>query len=410
MTVPDSGGSNGSTSWDVADAQELDSLGFATGVEMEALSETDVAPVGGSNEPVEIRNPFDPDKIDIITRTPTVELLLSRIRDGRIDLEPEFQRQRGIWSPRAKSRLIESLLLRIPLPTLYAAEVGDEEGSWTVVDGIQRLTAISEFVEPSAIRAEPLVLRDLEYLSQYQGSRFSDLPGRLQTRLREAELVVHLIRLGTPEPVKFNIFARINTGGTPLSSQELRHALIGGPARDCLRRWAESEEFRRATGNSIRSERMADREMVLRFVAFHLAGPQHYRSPDFDDFLRKAMLRLNELSRSDTERLERDFLDSLESAHRIFNPYTFRKRSLNNPERLSPVNKALFETITVNLAAVAPDQRQQLARHRERVHEHFLGLMDDDYFVSAVSVGTGAVSRVRYRFDAIRQLFAAVLK
>jgi hypothetical protein len=176
--------------------QELDSLGRATGVEIEVFDEilvTDEITRPGNIEG--IREPFDPNKIDVITRNTTVELLLSRIRDGRIDLEPEFQRHRGIWNLRAKSRLIESLLLRIPLPTLYAAEVEDAEESWTVVDGIQRLTAIAEFVEPSALDTQPLALRDLEYLQQYEGAIFADLPGRLKTRLREAELVVHLIRL-----------------------------------------------------------------------------------------------------------------------------------------------------------------------------------------------------------------------
>jgi hypothetical protein len=274
-------------------AQELDSLGRATGVESEALADPSTPEVAFPSEVNDgIREPFDPDKIDVVTRTPVVELLLSRIKNGRIDLQPEFQRHRGIWTPRAKSRLVESLLLRIPLPTLYAAE--DEDENWAIVDGIQRLTAIAEFIEPDSVGSSPLVLRDLEYLIHFNGARFRDLPGRLQTRLRESELVVHLIRLGTPEPVKFNIFARINTGGTPLSSQELRHALIGGPARDYLRAWAELPEFLATTSGSIKSERMADREMVLRFVAFELLGPEQYRSDDFDEFLRRAMRKLNE--------------------------------------------------------------------------------------------------------------------
>src|SRR5262249_45382370 len=156
----------------------------------------------------------------------------------------------------------ESLLLRIPLPTLYASEVEDE--AWVVVDGIQRLTTIARFVQPESLggAATPLRLRQLEYLEQYNGHNFGELPGRLQTRIRETELVVHLIRRGTPEEVKYNIFARINTGGVPLSPQELRHALIPGQARMLLGMWAQAEEFRAATGYSVRDERMADREMV----------------------------------------------------------------------------------------------------------------------------------------------------
>ena len=117
----------------------------------------------------------------------------------------------------------------------------------------------------------------------------------MQTRLRETELIVHLIRRGTPDEVKFNIFARINTGGLPLSRQELRHALIPGRGREILREWAESDLFRAATGNSVRSERMVDREMVLRFLAFRLTSPYDYGHDDFDRFLRDTMRSLNRL-------------------------------------------------------------------------------------------------------------------
>ena len=103
-----------------------------------------------ADQPIDlIHTPFDPERIDVITRNTTVDLLLSRIRTGRIDLQPDFQRQAGIWKTMAKSRLIESLLLRIPLPTFYAAE-GDDE-AWAMVDGIQRLTTIAQFIEPEAI-------------------------------------------------------------------------------------------------------------------------------------------------------------------------------------------------------------------------------------------------------------------
>ena len=236
---------------------EYDSLGLSTGVEAEEQA----------SEPL-IHDPFDPAKIDVITRTMTVDLLLARIRRGVLDLAPDFQRFAGIWNDVAQSKLIESLLLRIPLPTLYAAESGDE--SWVVVDGIQRLTAIARFVDPSIVGASPLRLHGVEYLQTYEGATYQQLPGALQTRIDETELIVHLIRAGTPEPVKFNIFARLNTGGTPLTLQELRHALIPGRARTLLKELANGEPFRDATQGSVKPQRMADREMVLRFLAFRL--------------------------------------------------------------------------------------------------------------------------------------------
>lgn len=130
---------------------ELDSAGRSVGVERESTVDDG------------IKEPFDPEKIDVATRNPTVDLLLARIKRGVLDLQPDFQRLAGIWTPRAQSRLIESMLLRIPLPTFYAAESADD--TWVIVDGIQRLTTIARFVEPQSIGAKPLVLSDLEYLN-----------------------------------------------------------------------------------------------------------------------------------------------------------------------------------------------------------------------------------------------------
>ncbi|MER9683712.1 DUF262 domain-containing protein [Mesorhizobium sp. M0184] len=159
--------------------------------------------------------PFDPDAIDVITRTMTVDLLLSRVRNGMIDLQPDFQRRWGIWDNRRKSRLIESLLLRIPLPVLYMAEKDNE--TWGVVDGIQRLSTVAQFISPDLINRPPLQLTGLEYLREYKQAEFSGLNERLKMRLRETDLVVHLIRRGTPAEVKFNIFARDQFRGMALS-------------------------------------------------------------------------------------------------------------------------------------------------------------------------------------------------
>jgi hypothetical protein len=375
--------------------EELDSRGYATGVE----AEEDDATLG-------IHEPFDPEKIDVITRTPTVDLMLSRIRDHRMDLQPDFQRHAGIWTPKAKSRLIESLLLRIPLPTFYAAE-GDDE-SWAMVDGIQRLTTIAEFIEPSAVGASPMRLRYLEYLGdQCGGMRFDELPGRLQTRLRETELVVHLIRRGTPEEVKFNIFARINTGGLPLSRQELRHALIPGQARTILKEWAESVEFREATQGSVRSERMADREMILRFIAFRLTKPEQYSHDDFDRFLRESMRHLNQLRSTAVVGLRAEFDLAMTAARKIFGPHAFRKRDPRSGSRRFPINKALFEAISVNLVADA-QRNDRLTERKGRVADGVVRLMADSDFQAAISQGTGDIAKVRRRFGVIHDLFEQV--
>jgi Protein of unknown function DUF262 len=363
----------------------------------------------------QIQNPFDPALIDVQTRNTTVSLLLARLRRGVLDLDADFQRKAGIWNDVKQSRLIESLLLRIPLPTLYAAESGEE--SWTIVDGIQRLTAIARFVAPETIKVAPgenskgqLKLTGLEYLQDYNESTYAGLPGGLQTRIDETELVVHLIRAGTPEEVKFNIFARINTGGLPLTQQELRHALIGGRARDLLRELAASEAFLTATQRSILPDRMADREMVLRFLAFRRVKAEGYRYLDLNAFLRDGMKEINSLEEGRISQLVADFERSMWAAEEIFGEHAFRKIFHGQKRRL-PINKALFETISVNLARLSPSILEILKDRREVALESLMDLLEeeDGEFSGAISYATGNASRVRKRFAAIEEMFREVI-
>ncbi|MBP5953422.1 DUF262 domain-containing protein [Pseudomonas sp. P42] len=373
--------------------EEITSFGDSAGVEIENVA---------SGEDVSIGEPFNPDDIDITTRTMTIDLLLSRIETGAIDLQPDFQRRAGIWNEKQQSRLIESLLLRIPLPTLYAAE--DENEDWAIVDGIQRLSTIVRFISPSSIGLQPLRLRKLEYLGgDFDDCIFDDLPARLRRRLRETELVIHLIKHGTPDEVKFNIFARINTGGMPLSAQELRHALIPGNARITLRRLAESKSFRQATGDSIRDERMADKEMILRFIAFRLSSPNSYRERDFDRFLSNSMRNINILSSRALKKLEKEFYKAMETAHAIFDNDAFRKRYTLKDSRY-PINKALFETFSVALSLLTEDQHINCINNAIHIKKGFIALMRDGDFDSSISQGTGDASKIRRRFSSIKNL------
>ncbi|WP_217919977.1 DUF262 domain-containing protein [Actinomadura sp. BRA 177] len=376
---------------------EYDYRGLSTDVEAE-----EEEPQDGT-----IHEPFDPAKIDVQTRTMTVGLLLARLRRGVLDLAPDFQRFAGIWSEAAQSRLIESVLLRIPLPNLYAAEVGEE--SWAIVDGIQRLTTIARFVEPEVIGMPPLRLTGLEYLSSYEGYTYADLASGLKTRIDETEMVVHLIRAGTPEPVKFNIFGRINTGGRPLTLQELRHALIPGRARTLLAELAGSDPFLQATLHSVKPDRMADREMALRFLAFRLTEPKDYPRGDLDLFLRQAMKRLNTLEPEAIERLKDDFARAMWAARDIFEEHAFRKRFPGQHRRL-PVNKALFEAVSVNLAKMTSQEIDALREGRDMVQARFAALMEDNKFHQAISVATGDGKKVRRRFGAVEELFREIAR
>ncbi|WP_327234072.1 DUF262 domain-containing protein [Streptomyces sp. NBC_01317] len=392
---------------------EIGAGGQSTGVELERPDEEpDIA-----DEP--ITAPYDPSKIEIQTLNPTINLLISRLVNGMIDLAPDFQRKAGIWSDEQQSRLIESLLLRIPIPSFYASELTDsswaQDSSWAIVDGIQRLTAIARFIAPGAlaeagVKSGPLKLRGLEYLKKdFEGKGYDDLSGRMQIRLNESQVVVHLIRPGTPEEVKFNIFARINTGGLPLTRQEIRHALVPGPARTLLSSLAESQEFASATSYGVYSERMADREMVLRYLAFRLTDPNLFRSQDFDQFLALTMRQVNRLTDDEREAHAHGFRQAMVTAEKIFEGHAFRKQFPGQTRR-SPVNKAIFETVSVNLAALSDRERSALVTFREQVVEGFQQLMTDRDFERAVSVGTGDRVKVVDRFAKVRELFRTVLE
>jgi len=258
--------------------QELTSDGEASGLEAEKAEGV-------------IHAPFDPEEIDVITQARTVALLLTRLQEGELDLSPEFQRRSNVWDQERKSALIESMLLRIPIPSLYVSE--DKEGNYTVVDGLQRLCAISHFVDVAAlnkaakVRLDPLRLRSLESLSEYDGKTFAEIPRPLQRRINETELTLHIIRASTPPNVKFNIFSRINQGGLPLTAQEIRNAIYPGEWRRRVRELAEGELFIKATEGKIKRERMQDIELVLRFVAHYTLPPNEKRADDqnLDDFL-----------------------------------------------------------------------------------------------------------------------------
>ena len=349
--------------------------------------------------------PFDPTLIRIEREPMMVDLILRRITEEAIDLQPDFQREAGIWDDVRKSRLIESMLLRIPLPAFYI-DASDED-KWLVIDGLQRLTTINSFMG-----SKDLALRDLEFWQKYNGATFDDLPRSLQRRLEETHLMLYLVQQGTPHKVKHNIFKRINTGGMPLSGQEIRHALNQGASTRLLEELAKSQEFQSAVDGSVSPKRMTDRECVLRFLAFKLCSPNDYSSrDDLDTFLNDRMQQINQLGKENHDNLEllrHDFRRAMVAARRIFEDQAFRKY-FPRESRRSPVSKALFEVWSVNLDKLEDGQIELLVARRRQLMRKFAKLMDDNEFMSAVSYGTGDSRRVLYRFKKIEDIIQETL-
>ena len=352
-----------------------------------------------------ISDPFDPTQIRVERSTPTIDLLTRRIEHGEINLAPDFQRKEGIWTDEAKSRLIESILIRIPLPAFYVDAT--DEDRWLVVDGLQRLTTLKRFVVKKDLK-----LRGLEFLSELEGKTFDDLPRNLQRRIQETEVIVFLIQPGTPSAVKFNIFKRINTGGLPLSPQEIRNAINGDRVREFIKGLVDSNAFKTATSDSIGDKRMADRECVTRFAAFMLTPPANYSGKDFDNFLNTTMSRLDDskqLSESELSQLATDFEQAMRRTHRTFGRYAFRKYYGPN-RRLSPINKALFESMSCALARLSETDAALLEERKAAALEAYAALNNDLEFAASVSQGTGDPNRVRRRFARMEEMLQSVLK
>ncbi|TXD44266.1 DUF262 domain-containing protein [Lujinxingia vulgaris] len=349
-------------------------------------------------EDIEEMKPWDPREIRVDPKMFSLRNIIDMIDEGTLKLNPEFQRRR-VWKPATKARLIESLLLRIPLPSFYFDS--DEHGQMQVVDGLQRLSSVYEFVK------EKFPLDGLEYLNKHVGGRnFSDLDQLWQRRIYQTQLAVNVIDPQTPGPVKFNIFKRINTGGQPLNAQEIRHAMSKERSRAFLQQLSEKDIFHQATGSALKNHRrMADLEVVLRYCAFRsLEDLSQYRefntmSEFLTDFTDKVDSGL--LSDRALEILDEDFTFAMNNAYNLFQEEAFRKWPLETPRR-NPINRALFESWSVALSDyhwehLQPHKDQIIAAARE-------AMTNDTDYIQSISVSTGSGPRVVCRFETARQI------
>lgn len=361
-------------------------LDTGTGVEAETEAE---------DGPPEIARPWDPEQIRVNTKQFSLRNALDMIEDGSLELAPDFQRGR-VWKSRQKSRLIESVLLQIPLPAFYFAE--DTDGLMRVVDGLQRLSTIYDFVRGGDERG--FELRGLEYLqSAVEGKRFEDLPAPWKRRIHNTQIVANVIDPTTPSDVMYDIFKRINTGGTPLNAQEIRHCMSRDRSRNILRKMTSTTEFNEATNNMGGHIRMNDREMALRFAAFWLMGTDGYAQyAAMDSFLQRTTTMLDNekhVTEARVEDLVAAFRKAMVNARLVFGEQAFRKWPLESSGR-NPINRALFEAWSITLARY---EARDLERRREAIVDAARWLMTNDYqYLEAITFSTGDVRRVMLRF------------
>ena len=291
-----------------------------------------------------------PDRVDFSRNNFSIFEMKRFIDNEEIILDPDFQRNSNIWNNAKKAKLIESILMAIPLPLFYFAE--NKNGGLSVVDGLQRLYAIKDFMN------DEYVLKDLAYLQTKNGLKFSQLERNDQQRIERYQLQVNVMSSSTPEYIKLNIFQRINSGSTPLNKQEMRHALYQGKSTKLLKELAECDEFKTAVATRLNTVRMKDRYIILRALVFYLwKNDENIKNintriktdlyNDFDDFLGRYMRIMNSMTDEYINELKNIFKKSMILLHTIYKKQTFRRS-----EEKPVFNVVLFESLFFVTAAL----------------------------------------------------------
>lgn len=332
------------------------------------------------------------DELAIRDERRTAEDVVRRIEKGRFVLDPDFQRE-FVWDDQKQSRLIESILMRIPLPVFYVAE--DAQGRLIVVDGRQRLTTLKRFLSGEL----KLYLEDRQEL---HGKTFDALDVRLQNRVEDCQLLFYIIDHAVPERARLDIFERVN-GGEVLTRQQMRNAIYNGPATVFLREEAATELFKSATGGSLDAKKMQDREFVNRFCSFSLLSLDDYRG-DMDSWLARGLTQLGKLTDAERSTLRERFRRALQNNLTVFGRHSFRKHRTQDQSR-SIINASLFDVMAGTLAGI---DETRVADRVEELRQAFYDRMEDQQFIKAITNGPNGSKQVRTRFRIAAEMMEEV--
>ncbi|EAC7896621.1 DUF262 domain-containing protein [Listeria monocytogenes] len=370
--------------------------------------------------------PYDPNLIRVDQKQFTIENSVSKIGNKEIDLNPDFQRK-FVWTDiTRKSRLIESILLRIPLPVFYLSE--DEDGVYHVLDGLQRLTVLNSYLN------NEFRLKNLEYLEEECGGRFFaseekkalDNPDRFLSkkyvrRIKDTMLNFNVVDSRTPEQAKYDIFRRINTGGKPLNRQEMRNAMATLSTRELLGKLSNLEIFKKATGYSVKDTRFADQELVLRFVGFYLIDQDYRNSVPYKGvmatFLDEAIEVLNKYYSYKDEFIRsifNDFETAMENAYFMFGDKAFKRTQV--------INKALFLAVSRNSYKFHFDNKLNIGSNIKKRDSFFNDNKNvfwtsrienyetkSDLINDSLSTGTNEVLKIEHSYTIMQDLMEVLM-
>jgi uncharacterized protein with ParB-like and HNH nuclease domain len=344
--------------------------------------------------------PYDPSKADIdIREEPQTifELVIRKWEQEKLIIDPEFQRN-FVWKPEQQSLFIESVILNFPLPPLYINK--DAKGKYIVVDGRQRITTLRRFLK------DEFRLNNLRALPQLNNKNFSELirlNPEYQTKIEDKKLLVYLIQPTVPLEMVYDIFNRINTGGTQLERQEIRDCIFMGVSTKLLARLASKDYFIRAIDWGISPNRKKDQEAVLRYIAFKVQNYENDYKGSINDFVEDVMRKINKgFSKEQIIKIEEDFERVMKTTYSFFKSQNFRIPTENTRGR---VNLAVLESVSYFFS----NQSDEFLKHnKEKIKENFKRLLNNERYLDSVRIATGDTQRVITRFKLAQEILSEV--
>lgn len=323
----------------------------------------------------------------------TVFMVEHWIEKGLLNLQPDYQRNL-VWDLKRKSALIESLLLNIPIPAFYFDE--DSTGKKSVIDGLQRLSTIHQYVN------EKFRLRNLQYLSSCEGKLFSELDIKYRTKIFETMLVVNILDERCSPMIKMDIFRRVNTGGIHLNPQEIRNIMADSDVRKLLVDMSTCNEFILATNGKVNDIRMGAQELCLRYIT--ILSSFNWNLNDFEYY--HGLIKMMDaciltLNKADVQKLEiilKQFKRVMHQCHMILEEYSFCK--LDNKR----INKSLFTSWAIVLCYYNLEDNL-IVMNKEKIRKkYFETLQNDREFYNSITSSTGSRKYISYAIRVIRKI------
>ena len=320
----------------------------------------------------------------------SLETIAKMVEQGAIDASPQYQR-RERWSHEAQSLLIESFLLNVPVPPVYLAE--DDFGTYSVIDGKQRITAISQFMR------DKFKLKGLEEFPGLEGVFFKDLPRELKNALsiRPYIRVVTLLKQTSPE-LKYEVFTRLNSGGEPLLAQEIRNALFRGKLNDeiMLASGAPflSQQLKIKTKKETAYTTMQDVELVLRFLTLENSWT------DFSGDMRRSMDKFMEdnakINITKRNALSSKFSIALGRCEILWGEDSFKRPSTNTDTR-DQFLSGLYDAQMIAVSKLSENKFKKIVSNIASARKETKALFKDLQFDDSVRRSTNSPVRVKYR-------------